>query len=115
VLLGILAFYVLSVGGAAVKAYQMGGEHQIAATHEAQVEYEKGRDAALQAAASEIAKIDVKNVTIRQRAETITREVPVYTDCHNTPDAMRVLNDALTGAESGPAGSGVVPPANPTR
>ncbi|HQR71242.1 MAG TPA: hypothetical protein PLE54_11600 [Burkholderiaceae bacterium] len=110
-----MAFYVLSVGGVAVKAYQMGGEHQIATTHEAQVEYEKGRDAALQATAAELAKIDVKQVTIRQRAETITREVPVYTDCRNTPDAMRVLNDALAAPGSQPAGNGVVPAADPAR
>lgn len=51
----------------------------------------------LQAAASAIAKIEVRNVTIRQQGETIIREKPVYQDCKNTPEMMGVLNQALSG------------------
>lgn len=55
------------------------------------------RDAALQAAAAEIAKIDVRNTTINRKVETLTREVPVYKDCQNTPEVMSTINEALKG------------------
>lgn len=52
------------------------------------------RELAQQAAAEAIAKIEVNHTTIRQRAETITREVPVYRDCINDPAVERLLDDA---------------------
>lgn len=109
VILAVVLFYVASVGGAGWKGYALGIEHQVAAEAEARQDYEKGRDAALQAAAQELAKLDIKQVTIRQKAETITREVPVYTDCKHDDRTMRLLNDALAppGAES--PGDGSVP------
>jgi len=57
----------------------------------------KGKSDALTATAHEIAKIDVRNVTIKQTLETQTREVPVYRDCKNTPDVMKTINEALSG------------------
>lgn len=116
VLLAIALFYVGSLGAVGYKAYETGIEHQLASEKKDREAYEKGRDAALEAAATAIAKIDVKQVTIRQRAETITREVPVYTDCHNTADAMRVLNDALAApGKEQPADNGKLPGAGPAR
>ena len=56
-------------------------------------------DEAQRGAAAEIAKIEIKNTTIRQQLETVTREVPVYRDCRNTADGMRLLNDALRAPE----------------
>ena len=47
------------------------------------------------AAAAEIAKIEIRNVTIRQKAETITREVPVYRDCQHSDDGLQLVNEAL--------------------
>lgn len=58
--------------------------------------------AAQRAAASEIAKIEIKNVTIKQKAETVTREVPVYRECTHDALGMQLVNEALT------------PPARPT-
>lgn len=60
----------------------------------------KAGEAAQRGAAEEIAKITIINKTIQGRVETITREVPVYKDCHNTPDVMKGLNDLLTGNAS---------------
>lgn len=57
----------------------------------------QGKAAALDATAREIAKIEVKNTTIRQTLETQTREVPVYRDCKNTPEVMTTINEALSG------------------
>lgn len=70
---------------------------------------QQARDAMAAAATSKIAEIEVKNVTIRQRAETITREVPVYRDCRHEPDGLRLINSALTGSD---AGASVVPAAD---
>lgn len=55
----------------------------------------KGKSDALTATAQEIAKIDVKNVTIKQKVETQIRTVPVYQDCRNTPEVMTTINEAL--------------------
>jgi hypothetical protein len=56
----------------------------------------KSKSDALTAMAHEIAKIDVRNVTIRQKTETQVREVPVYRDCKNTPEVMKTINEALS-------------------
>ena len=57
----------------------------------------QGKAQALEATAKEIAKIDVRNVTIRQQGETIIKEKPIYQECKNTPEMMGVINKALTG------------------
>jgi hypothetical protein len=67
------------------------------------------RDAAIQAAASEIAKITVTHTTIRQRAETITREVPIYRDCVNDPGVERLLDDARANRDPDSAGDRGMP------
>lgn len=75
-----------------------------------------GKDAqaaALQAAAAEIAKIDIKQQTIVQKVQHEITEKTVYRDCRVPGDGIRLLNDAIGGAE--PAGGGGVPsaPASP--
>lgn len=57
----------------------------------------KGKTDALTATAEAIAKLDIKQVTIKQTAETIIRERTVYQECKNTPDMMKVLNEAAKG------------------
>lgn len=60
------------------------------------------RDArdALQAQVAEgLANIQVKNVTIKQQAETVVREVPVYRECKHAPEGLELVNQALTGIE----------------
>lgn len=64
-------------------------------------------DAALRVTADAIAKIEVRNVTIRQQAETIVREVPVYQQCRHDPSGLRLVNEALTG--TGPTGTPELP------
>ncbi|RPI19661.1 MAG: hypothetical protein EHM65_01225 [Acidobacteriales bacterium] len=116
----ILAVTLL-VGAAGAGGYWQGSKHtrdQI----EAQVAREaalvdKTREAASLAAAEAISKIEVKNVTIRQKAETITREVPVYGDCRHDSRTLGLLNDALApgAAEDRPADRGKLPAADPAR
>ena len=57
----------------------------------------KGKADALTATAKEIAKIDVRNVTVRQKVETQIKEIPVYRDCKNTAEVMGTINEALAG------------------
>ncbi len=109
----IIAVLALTAGSGAFGYYE-GGKHKadsIAALNAREAALvTKARDAMTDAAATAISAIEVKNVTIRQKAETITREVPVYRDCHHSPDGLRVVNEALTGQEE-PAGDGGVPAA----
>lgn len=73
----------------------------------------RGEQRALDASAKAIAKLDVKQVTIRQEVQTRVIEKPVYRDCRHDPAAYRLLNSALTDAPIS-AGSGVVPAADAT-
>ena len=116
----ILAVTLL-VGAAGATGYWQGSKHtadQIAAqaAREAAL-VEKTRETAAQAAAEQIAKIEVKNTTIRQKAEVITREVPIYGTCRHDPRTYGLLNDALEpgAAEARPTGSGKLPAADPAR
>lgn len=116
----ILAVTLL-VGAAGAGGYWQGSKHkadEIAAQEARESALVlKATEAATLAAAEAISKIEVKNVTIRQKAETITREVPVYRDCHHTPDALGLLNDALApgAAQTQPADRGKLPAADPAR
>jgi hypothetical protein len=60
---------------------------------------EKAGQLATDAAVTAIKGIEVKYVTIRQNAETITREVPVYRDgtCNHDPRMRDAINQALAG------------------
>lgn len=116
----ILAFLVL-LGGAGATGYWKGSQHtadQIAAqaAREAAL-VQTTRDTAAMAAAEQISKIEVRNTTIRQKAEVITREVPVYSECRNDPRTLSLLNDALApgAAEEKPADRGKLPTADPSR
>lgn len=68
---------------------------------------QKAAEAAQLAAAEEISKIEVRNVTIKQKIERETLEVPVYRDCSHTDAGLRVVNEALSGGK--PAGDSRVP------
>lgn len=83
-------FYGRSVGVDSVLADQA-REDQIVA---------QVTQAAQKAAAGEIAKIEVKNVTIRQKLETEIREKPVYRECAADERVLGLINQAITGAES---------------
>jgi hypothetical protein len=66
---------------------------------------------AQQAAAEEIAKIEVKHVTVRQRLETEIREKPVYRDCVADQRVLDLTNEAITGHPA--ADPGELPAAGP--
>jgi hypothetical protein len=64
---------------------------------------------ALEATAKELAKLDVKYVTIRQEVVREVLEKPVYRDCVHTPDGLQLVNAAL---RPGSVSSGKLPRAN---
>ncbi len=59
---------------------------------------EKAAEKVASNAVDAIQTIEVRNVTIRQQAETITREVPVYRDraCAHDERMYQTINQALT-------------------
>jgi hypothetical protein len=59
------------------------------------------------AAAEEIAKIEVKHVTVRQKLETQILERPVYRDCIADDSVFELTNEAITG--QAPAARGELP------
>lgn len=73
--------------------WKMQGDHRDAL----ELAESQGKALALEATAVQIAKLDIKQVTIKQQAETIIREKTVYQECRNTPEMMQVLNDAAKG------------------
>lgn len=77
---------------------------------EQQAIVEAVKNAAIQSAAEAIAGIRVENTTIRQELEREIRTVVDYSQCRNSPDGLRALNDALRAE---PAGDGKLPDAEP--
>lgn len=67
--------------------------------------------AAAASAAEAISRIEVKHVHNRQVLEREVRTSTVYADCRATPDGVRRINAALTGADEAPA-AGSVPAAS---
>jgi hypothetical protein len=107
-----VAALIASHGAVGYKAFRLGQNDIIAETSKLIDQEVRTRDAAIAAAAEAISKIEVRNVTVRQKAETITREVPVYRDCRHDGDGLRLINQALTDADE-PAGGGKLPAADP--
>ncbi len=101
--IALAAVFIFS-GGVTVGIKWEAGE--VAKREQGKIE---ARQEALSAAAKEIAKIDVKRVTIRQPLEREVHEKVVYRDCQHTPDGLLRLNQALGG--SGAAG-GIKLPGN---
>ena len=101
---------LLLIAGAFFYGSHVGATGEKAKYATTQLLIAKAVEGAQQAAANEIAKIQVVNKTIQGKVETITRENTVYRDCHNSPDALRLLNDALSGQPgSKPSDRGIVP------
>jgi hypothetical protein len=114
--LALVLAWGASVAGAAHWAYGAGKDAELATqareAHMAQV----ATDAAANAAAHAISKIDVKHVTIRSALEREIQTREVFRDCRSGPDAVRLLNSApgIAKAASAPAaGSVELPRAGP--
>lgn len=109
----VLLVFVLALGAATGGAYwqgrQDGKDGCIAESVRDEAVAAIASEAAASAAAGAINKLGVKHVTIRQQADTIIREVPVYRDCRHDHRVLRDINEARTGQRSEPAGDDRVP------
>jgi hypothetical protein len=97
----MIPFQPYLIGGAVLVAFVAGWKvngWRHGAEYVAQME---GARIASEAVAKEIAKIDVRNVTIRQEVQKHVIEKPVYRECLHDPDTLRLLNAAITGQEPG--------------
>lgn len=102
---GLLAAGVVlagAIGGAYIKGRSDGRAIEIAERATLEEVARESREAALEAAAEAIAKIEVKNVTIRKKLETEIRERPVYRDCFADQRVLDTVNEAITGHHAGP-------------
>lgn len=99
----LLALLVAVIGAGGV-GYWQGGKHKANEIAAQEQRDQEKRQEVLDAVADAVSKIEIRNVTIRQKAETITREVPVYRDCRHDPDGLRLINEALTGVAVAPGG-----------
>jgi hypothetical protein len=105
---GILSV-LLAVGG-----FTFGVKYQRGQEARAVLLIEKTKEEAMAGAAAAIAAQKKQTTVIKQQLETVTREVEVYRECRNTDDAMRLLNDALSGTRSESAGGSELPGAHAT-
>lgn len=103
---------LVAVLAAGAGGFKLGADHEIAAQVREQNHIAEAVNAANTASAEAIAKIKVVNTTIKQELEKEVRYEKVYTDpgCVNTPNGMRLINEALTGGK--PAGDGKLPKAD---
>jgi len=112
----VILCWVGSLAYAAFMGYGWGQDAEIADQSRVTAAVAAAGQEAANAAAGQIAKITVKNTTIRQTLEKEVHERPVYRDCVADPAARRLLNDTIGAAPAGSApGDGGVPAAGPAR
>ncbi|MES2950299.1 MAG: hypothetical protein V4858_17285 [Pseudomonadota bacterium] len=73
------------------------------------------KESAQQGAAAAIAANRPRNTTIVNEVQREVQTNTVYSDCRNTPDGVRSINEALTGKRPDPAGGGKLPGAVPAK
>jgi hypothetical protein len=97
--------------------YGAGQDSELATQAKVDKARQETRALAADAAASAIAQIEVKTVTIRQQLQREVQTREIYRDCVAGPDARRLLNSSPGIAQPGPgsAGGGELPAAGPAR
>ena len=111
------ALWVASLGATAAWFYEAGADSELATQAKVDRARQETRALAAEAAASAIAGIEVKTVTIRQQLQREVQTREIYRDCVAGPDARRLLNSSPGIAQPGPgaAGGGELPAAGPAR
>jgi hypothetical protein len=110
-LIAIAGAWAVSLAGASYWAYGAGQDKEIAAQARESKASVQAAEIAARVSAEAIAKIEVRNVTVRQalEREVITRDI--YRDCRTGPDAVRLLNSTTGIAQPAaqPASGGKLP------
>lgn len=99
---------LLALGGCYVWGRHDGAALEAAARLREEAVVNKTIEAAQVGAAKEIAKLEIKHVTLQQRIERETREIPVYRDCRHSAVGLLQLNAALENGAV-PADGGQLP------
>ena len=113
VILICVVLWGASAAGAFFYGQRVGADHEIAASARDDKIATEANEAAARAVASAVARIDVKQVTIRQELEREVHEKVVFRDCHSGDNAVRMLNSLPAVAPSA-AGSGELPASGPS-
>lgn len=108
----VLLVWAGSLAFTAFIGYGFGQDAEIADQSRVTAAVAKAGEEAAQKSAEAISKLKVKHVTIKQQAETVIRDNPVYRDCVH-PDGMLDTINQARGYE--PASSGVLPAASSPR
>lgn len=110
-LIAIAGAWAISVAGASYWAYGAGQDKEIAAQARESKASVQAAEIAARVSAEAIARIEIKNVTVRQalEREVITRDV--YRDCRTGPSAVQLLNSTpgIAQPAAQPASGGKLP------
>ena len=96
VILGVILSAVILAGGSYIKGRGDGYELQQVEQRRIELEQHQAREEALSAAASEIAKIDVKQITIQGKVIERIRTEQVYTECKHSPETFNMIKEAFS-------------------
>lgn len=108
-IIAALVFWGASLAGTGWWFYGSGQDSEKAKQADIDKAIQQTRDAAQEAAAEAIAKIEIKQQTIVQKVQHEVQTKPVYRDCVVPADGVRLLNNAISGkAQDGPASGGAV-------
>jgi len=109
----IIIVALLAVLGAGASGFKLGRDSVIAGQAREDAQIEKAIQAANTATAEAISKIKVTNKTIQNELQKEVRYETVYSSssCANTPNGLRLVNQALTG--DNPASDSKLPKVDP--
>jgi hypothetical protein len=93
-ILGAVAILIATHGATAWWSIGVGRDGEIAKQADAEKVRRETVEAAQLGAAKAIAKLEIKNVTIRQAIQREIVEKPVFRDCRSGDAAVRLLNAA---------------------
>lgn len=97
------------VAGAFAYGHHIGAQQEQAKQLAVEVATLQTRQVMQDAAAEAISNIKVTNTTIRGEVQREIQTNTVYRDCKLPADGLRIINEAITGKRTQPAGSGQLP------
>lgn len=100
----LLAGILLAAMAGAGAGFYLGVEHQQARDAREERLVQRAVDEAGQAAGRAIALIRINHTTIKQELQREIHKEPVYLDCRHSPDGLRLVNQAISGAQRPAAG-----------
>jgi hypothetical protein len=106
---------LLAIGGSYIYGRHDGRAIEYAKQAKVEAVAQRIRDEVALKTAEQIAAIQIRHTTIRQKVETEIRENTVYRDCRHSDDALRLLNSALENSAPIPADGGELPAADDSR